>query len=76
MYNKLFEPCISNDFLCSKKTKNDQIEQLATEINKFKCFYCNRFCSSDNERITHTDNEHPGRLYYPNPEDFENRLNR
>ena len=27
------------------------------------------------EHITHIDSEHTGKLYYPTPSDFENRLN-
>jgi hypothetical protein len=42
----------------------------------FKCFYCDQFCSSDIDRITHIDNDHPGRLYYLTPKDFEGRLER
>ena len=42
----------------------------------FKCFYCNHVCSSNNDRVQHIDNEHPGKLYYPTPEDFQDRLNR
>jgi hypothetical protein len=40
----------------------------------FRCFYCNEFCSYDEERVAHIDYAHPGKLYYPTPEDFENRL--
>jgi len=29
----------------------------------------------DKERVTHIDAEHPGKLYYRIPVDFENRLN-
>ena len=46
------------------------------EENRFKCFHCNEIYSSDGERVAHIGAEHPGKLYYPNPEDFENRLNR
>lgn len=31
---------------------------------------------SANDRTQHIENEHPGKLYYPTSEDFENRLNR
>ena len=50
-----------------------------TEINnnnKFKCFYCNNFYLNDNKRVDHIDNEHQGKLHYPTPEDFMNRLTR
>jgi aspartate carbamoyltransferase regulatory subunit len=40
----------------------------------FKCFYCTKSHSTDIERITHIDYEHPGKIYYPTPEDFENIL--
>lgn len=42
------------------------------ELN-IKCFYCDQFYESDIKRVRHITDEHPGRLYYPNPEDFENR---
>lgn len=41
---------------------------------RFNCFYCDQTYSSDKERIKHIDYEHPGKLYYPTPEDFEKRL--
>jgi hypothetical protein len=41
----------------------------------FKCFYCNQLSLDDKERVTHIDAEHPGKLYYRIPVDFENRLN-
>src|SRR5262249_20812817 len=40
----------------------------------FRCFYCNEFCSNDKDRVVHIDYAHPGKLYYPTPGDFENRL--
>ncbi|MGA9169839.1 MAG: hypothetical protein WBZ20_06815, partial [Nitrososphaeraceae archaeon] len=49
---------------------------LQQQENRFKCFHCNEFYSSDGERVAHISAEHPSRLYYPNPEDFDNRLNR
>jgi hypothetical protein len=44
------------------------------EYKRFNCFYCDQAYSSDKERIKHIDYEHPGKLYYPTPEDFEKRL--
>lgn len=46
------------------------------EENRFKCFHCNGFYSSDRERVAHIGAEHSCRFCYPNPEDFENLLNR
>jgi len=40
----------------------------------FRCFYCNEFYSSDQERVVHIEYSHPGKIYYQTPEDFENRL--
>jgi hypothetical protein len=64
---KLFGQAETNNFIILEEQKRSLT---------FKCFYCEQFCSSDSKRVTHIDNEHPGRLYYPNPEDFENRLDR
>jgi hypothetical protein len=49
-------------------------EQEQQQYKKFNCFYCSHSYSSDKERIKHVDSEHPGKLYYPTPEDFEKRL--
>ena len=46
----------------------------AAKSDWFRCFYCDEFCSNDKERVAHIDYAHPGKLYYPTPEDFENRL--
>ena len=67
---------ISNKLFDEAKTNNFIILAEEQESLTFKCFHCNQFCSSDIERIGHIDSEHPGKLYYPNPEDFENRLTR
>ena len=64
---KLFGQAETNNFIILAEEQ---------ESLTFKCFHCNQFCSSDIERIGHIDSEHPGKLYYPNPEDFENRLTR
>lgn len=50
---------------------NNTVEN--TDLKKFKCFYCDECFTSDTERANHIDEEHEGRLYYPTPEDFENR---
>jgi hypothetical protein len=44
------------------------------EHKRFNCFYCSQAYSSDKERIKHIDYQHPGKLYYPTPEDFEKCL--
>jgi hypothetical protein len=41
----------------------------------FKCHYCSEHYTSDDERIVHIGVEHPGRMFWPKSEDFENRLN-
>jgi hypothetical protein len=51
--------------------KNHNQEQ---QHKKFNCFYCNQYYSSYKEHIEHIRYEHPAKLYYPKPEDFENRL--
>jgi hypothetical protein len=53
--------------------KNDNGQNTTTE--SIKGFKCSTVINSDDmERITHIDEEHPGKLHYPTPEDFENRL--
>jgi hypothetical protein len=55
--------------------KNDKSQNTTTEsIKGFKCFYCDQLCLDDKERVNHIDAEHPGKLYYPTPKDFEKRL--
>jgi hypothetical protein len=51
------------------KTKTSPPES----VKEFKCFYCDQLCSDDKERINHIGTEHPGKLHYPTPADFENR---
>jgi hypothetical protein len=49
--------------------------QLQEEEHKrFNCFYCSEVYSSDMERVKHIGVEHPGKMFWPTPEDFENRL--
>jgi hypothetical protein len=48
--------------------------EVSTANKSHKCFYCSEVYSNDQERVIHIDNAHPGKLYYPTPEDFENRL--
>ena len=43
-------------------------------MKEFECFYCNQFCLNDEEHIAHIDAEHPRKLHYPTPADFEERL--
>jgi hypothetical protein len=75
--NKLFDQDQSNNILYLEQGKNDnRKEQMSYEEDRFKCFYCNQLCPSNNDRVQHIENEHLGKLYYPNPEDFENRLSR
>lgn len=44
------------------------------QLTGFRCFYCSDIMSSDRERCLHTEGAHPGMLFYPEPEDFRNRL--
>ena len=75
--NKLFDQHESNNFLYLEQGKNDnKKEQMPQHEDRFKWFYCDLMHKSNIERIKHIDNEHPGKLYYPTLEDFENRLSR
>lgn len=51
-----------------------QREQQNNNNNLFKCFHCDQYFANDIERVTHIGYEHPGRLYYPTPKDFDDRL--
>ena len=53
---------------------DDSGKPLETQNKSFKCFYCDKLCPSNKERIAHIDHDHQGRVYYPTPQDFENRL--
>ena len=48
--------------------------QPQEQHKKLNCFYCSQAYSSDKERAMHIDYDHPGKLHYPTPKDFENRL--
>ncbi len=41
---------------------------------KLDCFYCNQAYPDDKERIKYIGIEHPGKMFWPTPDDFENRL--
>jgi hypothetical protein len=60
------------------KVNISQIKKLEQQNNnkQFQCFYCNQYYADDIERVTHIDYEHPGRLHYPMPKDFDDRLER
>jgi hypothetical protein len=45
-----------------------------TTVQEVQLLYCGQAYSGDKERAKHVDYEHPDKLYYPTPEDFENRL--
>ena len=64
---------LSNDQISPTTPLPQQQEQVQPH-KKFNCFYCSQTYSSDKERVKHIDYEHPGKLYYPTQEDFENRL--
>jgi hypothetical protein len=62
-------------YVGKQNDKNDKNQNPTTEsVKEFKCFYCDQLCLDDREHITHIDSEHTGKLYYPTPSDFENRL--
>jgi hypothetical protein len=58
--------------LLFQKSKQEQNQ----EGLRFKCSYCDQVCLSNNDRVQHIENEHQGKLLYPTPEDFQDRLNR
>jgi hypothetical protein len=74
--NELQQPSIPTTIASSV----DQISPISSpqlqeqQRKPFNCFYCSQAYSSDKERVKHIDYEHPGKLYYPMPEDFEKRL--
>ena len=78
--------CSTDNEVCNCKPTATPISTLTTDASEeqeqgalhldFKCFYCSQVCPSNNDRVQHIDNEHPGKLYYPTPEDFQDRLSR
>ena len=56
--------------------KQQREQQNNNNNNLFKCFHCDQYFANDIERVTHIDYEHPGRLHYPIPKDFDDRLER
>jgi|SRR5918999_2566533 hypothetical protein len=64
----------SNDQISLTSLPQHQEQEARQQYKRFSCFYCSQTYSSDKERIKHIDSEHPGKLYYPTQEDFENRL--
>jgi len=63
----------ANQNICQQNHNNNYNKgQLS---RNFKCHYCSEHHTSDDERIVHIDVEHPGRMFWPKPKDFENRLN-
>jgi hypothetical protein len=61
---------LASRMIKTTKTKTPRLNQL----KEFKCLYGDQLCLDYKERDTHIDAEHPGKLYYPTPADFENRL--
>jgi hypothetical protein len=55
----------------SGRENNDN--PMAANTN-FSCYHCDGSFVSDLERAKHIMDEHPGKLCYPTPEDFENRF--
>jgi hypothetical protein len=64
---KLIDEAKTNSFITSEEQRQQQ------ELS-FKCFHCNQYFASDKHRVEHISLDHPGRMYYPTPKDFENRL--
>jgi hypothetical protein len=71
--------------ITTQKDKDDSIELPAFVQNMhpagddqqdslFQCFHCSECFASDTERLKHRGLGHPGKLDYPEPEDFDNRL--
>jgi hypothetical protein len=54
--------------------KEHVIIECADSNKTFKCFYCSEYYSSEVERVKHIESKHQGKLYYPTPEEFRNRL--
>lgn len=46
----------------------------SSSIGVFGCFYCNESFHTEPERLNHREVDHPGKLNYPEPEDFVNRF--
>jgi hypothetical protein len=71
-------PSISSSIVSSTEETNpllkSQVKEQGQPHKKFNCFYCSQAYSSDKDRVKHIDYEHPGKLYYDTPEDFEKRL--
>jgi hypothetical protein len=80
---KLFDQHNSNNSLYSSNNGPEMKPKQAEDIllgcadsNKtFNCFYCSECHTSDVDRVNHIESKHQGKLYYPTPEDFRNRLN-
>jgi DNA replicative helicase MCM subunit Mcm2 (Cdc46/Mcm family) len=53
---------------CDEQNKEDDNDK------RFKCFHCEEHFSNDAERVNHIGYEHQGKMIYPEPEDFEGRL--
>ena len=45
-----------------------------TTVQEVQLLYCGQAYSGDKERAKHVDYEHPDKLQYPTPDDFEKRL--
>jgi DNA replicative helicase MCM subunit Mcm2 (Cdc46/Mcm family) len=77
----------SNQTPAQIQTKNMQIKTMSDRSDRsdnrrifwndscgFGCYYCSECFLSDLERLTHREQEHPAKLNYPTPKEFENRL--
>jgi hypothetical protein len=51
--NKIFDEAKSNNFIISEEQEQEQNQ----EGLRFKCFYCDQVCSSNNDRVQHIENE-------------------
>jgi hypothetical protein len=52
---------------------NNEVQEKTYDF-EIKNINMSQAYSSNNEHVKHIDFEHPGKIYYPTPEDFEKRL--
>jgi len=75
--NKDYQPSISSPIVSQIEEVSplpSQLQEQEQQHKRFNCFYCSQSYSTDKEQVKHIDYQHPGKLYYPTPEDFEKRL--
>jgi hypothetical protein len=55
-------------------TPSPELQEQEQQTKNLNCFYCSQSYPDDKERFKHIGIEHPGKMFWPTPEDFENRL--